>query len=117
MSDALELSVTRLIAAPRAAVWRAFTERSADWWCPKPWTTDIAEWDLRAGGRMALTMRGPAGEEAPQDGVFLEVRASELVVFTDAFAAGWRPQGPFMVGLMRFADEGGGTRYTGTARH
>ncbi len=117
MADTLELSVSRTIAAPRDIVWRAFTERTTDWWCPKPWTTEIVEWDLRAGGRSAMVMRGPNGEVSPSDGVFLEVRHAELVVFTDAFSAGWVPQGPFMVGSMRFEDDGDGTLYTGTARH
>lgn len=117
MADGYELSVTRHIDAPRAVVWRAFVERTAEWWCPKPWTTEIVEQDYRAGGRSAMIMRGPGGEEAPQEGVFLEVRPAELVVFTDAFAAGWMPQGPFMLGMFRFEDEDGGTRYTGTARH
>ena len=113
-----ELSVTRLIDAPRAAVWRAFTEHTEEWWCPKPWTTRIIEWDLRPGGRSVLEMRGPDGEgEAPMEGVFLEVVPAEKVVFTDAFTAGWVPNEPFMVGMFSFADEAGGTRYTGTARH
>lgn len=117
MSVNHELQVTRHIAAPRAIVWQAFIDRMAEWWCPRPWTTEIIERDLRAGGRSAMTMRGPNGEESPMEGVFLEVRPAELVVVTDAFAAGWQPQGPFMVGIMAFADEDGGTRYTGTARH
>jgi uncharacterized protein YndB with AHSA1/START domain len=117
MSEGNELSVTRFIDAPRETVWKAFLERQEEWWCPKPWTTEIIEQDYRAGGRSAMIMRGPNGEEAPQEGVFLEVRPAELVVFTDAFAAGWKPQGPFMVGMFRFEDEGKGTRYTGTARH
>jgi uncharacterized protein YndB with AHSA1/START domain len=117
MTDIYELKVTRHIAAPRDMVWRAFTDRMADWWCPKPWTTEIVARDLRAGGRSAMVMRGPNGEESPMEGVFLEVRPAELVVFTDAFAAGWVPRGPFFVGLMAFEDDGDGTRYTGSARH
>jgi uncharacterized protein YndB with AHSA1/START domain len=111
------LSITRLIDAPRAAVWRAFTDHLAEWWCPGPWTTEIVEVDLRSGGRSAMIMRGPNGEESPMEGVYLEVIPGECVVFTDAFAAGWLPQGPFMVGTLAFADEDGKTRYTGTARH
>ena len=118
MSNAInELSITRLIDAPREAVWRAFTDHLAEWWCPKPWTVEIVEQDLRAGGRAAMVMRGPNGEEAPQDGVYLEVVPLEKVVFTDAFTAGWNPAGPFMVGILEFAEEDGKTRYTGTARH
>ena len=117
MSESHELSITRLIDAPREAVWRAFTDHMAEWWCPKPWTVELIEQDLRPGGRAAMIMRGPNGEEAPQEGVYLEVIPREKVVFTDAFAAGWQPRGPFMVGFFEFADEDGKTRYTAGARH
>lgn len=119
MSDTAvhELSVTRLIDAPRDAVWRAWTERLTEWWCPKPWTTEIIAHDMRPGGRSALVMRGPNGEESAMEGVFLEVIPAEKVVFTNAFTAGWVPQAPFMVGIMTFADEDGKTRYVGSARH
>lgn len=112
-----ELSVTRLMDVPRDLVWRAWTERLVDWWCPKPWTTEVIENDMRPGGRSAMIMRGPNGEESAMEGVFLDVLPGERVVFTNAFTAGWVPQKPFMVGIMTFADEDGKTRYTGTARH
>ena len=88
-----------------------------EWWCPKPWTVEIIEQDWRAGGRSAMVMRGPSGEAMPQEGVFLEVSPGKRFVCTDAFTTGWHLQGPFMVGAMEFADEGGKTRYTGAARH
>jgi uncharacterized protein YndB with AHSA1/START domain len=112
-----ELRITRLIDAPREAVWRAWTDHLAEWWCPRPWTVEIVEQDLRAGGRSAMIMRGPEGEEMPQEGIFLEVVPMERVVFTDAFTKGWIPAGPFIVGILEFADEAGGTRYTASARH
>jgi uncharacterized protein YndB with AHSA1/START domain len=117
MSDDLTLSVTRLIDAPREAVWRAWTDHLAEWWVPRPWSVEILEQDPRPGGRSAMIMRGPNGEEAPQEGVFLEVVPMERVVFTDAFTAGWIPAGPFIVGVLEFADEDGKTRYTASARH
>ena len=117
MTEQHELQITRLIDAPRDAVWRAVTDHLAEWWCPKPWTVEIVEQDLRTGGRSAMIMRGPNGEEMPQDGVYLEVVPLERIVFTDAFTSGWKPAGPFMVGTLAFADEDGKTRYTGTARH
>lgn len=115
--DSLELSVTRLIKAPVATVWRVATERLQEWWCPKPWTVEIIEQDWRAGGRSATVMRGPDGEVMSQEGVFLEVTPGVRFVFTDAFASGWHPQSPFIVGAMEFASEGVGTRYTATVRH
>lgn len=112
-----ELVITKLIDAPVSAVWKAWTDHLTEWWCPKPWTTELVEFDLRTGGRSAMTMRGPNGEEAPQDGMFLEVIPERKVVFTDAFTAGWNPAGPFMVGIMEFEPQGDKTAYRATARH
>ena len=64
-----------------------------------------------------MIMHGPNGEAMPQEGVYLDVVAERRIVFTDAFAADWRPAGPFMVGIMEFAPEGDRTRYRGIARH
>ena len=112
-----ELSVTRLIDAPVELVWKIATERLTEWWCPRPWTTEVVEQDWRPGGRSAMIMRGPDGEAHPMEGVFLEVTPNRRFVFTDAFRAGWIPQTAFMVGFFEFADEGGRTRYTAGARH
>ena len=112
-----DLAVTRLIDAPRDAVWRAWRDHRAEWWCPRPWTTEVVADDLHPGGRQAFVMRGPGGEVHDGEGVYLEVIPGEKVVFTDAFRAGWIPQKPFMAGWFTFADEGGGTRYDAGARH
>lgn len=117
MTDLHELSITRLINAPRAHVYDVWMERLTEWWAPKPWTTEIVEQDWRPGGRSALIMRGPNGEKSDMEGVVLEVVPNERIVFTNAFTAGWVPQAPFMVGLFTFADEGSATRYTAAARH
>lgn len=117
MTAVHELRISRLIDAPPATVWGVWTERLEEWWAPKPWTTRIIENDLRPGGRSAMVMRGPGGENEAMEGVFLEVRPHELIVFTNAFTVGWIPQTPFMVGFFEFANEGGRTRYTAGARH
>jgi len=117
MTAPLELSVTRLIDAPPAAVYRVWTERLTEWWCPKPWTTEIIEHDMRPGGRSAMVMHGPDGASVPMEGVFLEVTPNARIVFTDAYAAGWIPRTPFLTGIFTFAEEEGRTRYTAAARH
>ncbi|KQS02280.1 ATPase [Sphingomonas sp. Leaf357] len=117
MTDRHELSVTRLIDAPRAAVWKIATERLTEWWCPRPWTTEIVEQDWRPGGRSAMVLRGPDGESHELEGVFLEVVPDTRFVSTDAYAVGWIPKDPFMTGMWEFANENGKTRYTATARH
>jgi len=115
--DEMILSVTTYIDASPDAVWDILTTRQEEWWCPKPWRVEIIEQDWRAGGRAAMTMHGPNGEVMPQEGVFLEVVPGQRYVVTDAFTAGWKPAGPFMVGTWEIAPEGTGTRYTGSARH
>lgn len=112
-----ELKIERLIDAPVAVVWEAWTAHYAEWFAPRPWTVEVIENDLRPGGRCAMVMRGPDGEEMPSDGVYLEVTPQRRIVSTDAFLPGWIPAGPFMVRIDAFADEGGQTRYTAIARH
>ena len=113
-----ELSVSCIIAAPRATCWAVWTDRKVEWFCPKPWRAEVIEEDLRPGGRSAVQMFGPDGEETgPMEGVFLEVVPGQRVVTTDAYAAGWVPQTPFMTAIWTFADAGEATRFTATARH
>jgi uncharacterized protein YndB with AHSA1/START domain len=115
-----ELALTRLIAAPRHALWRCWTEPDLikKWFTPRPWTTPVVEVDVRPGGASYMIFRGPDGEEFPNRGVYLEAVPDERLVFTDAYTAGWVPSAkPFMTGIITFADEGGATRYTATARH
>jgi uncharacterized protein YndB with AHSA1/START domain len=112
-----ELSVTRHIAAPPEAVYRVWHERFEEWFTPAPWTTESIEQDLQAGGRSALIMRGPAGEEAMLEGVYLEVVPNRLIISTDAYQKGWVPRQPFMTSVYSFEPEDGGTRYTAAARH
>ncbi|CAN5134943.1 SRPBCC family protein [soil metagenome] len=112
-----ELSLTRLIDAPVETVWQVWTQRLVEWWAQRPWTTQIIEQDLRAGGRSAMVMVGPNGETSPVEGVTLEVIQHQRIVFTDAFRVGWVPQPPFMTGIFSFAAEGDKTLYTAAARH
>lgn len=111
------LTIERRIAAPPAKVWQIMTERQTEWWCPKPWHAEIIEQDWRAGGRSAMVMKGPEGEEHPQEGVFLEVTPGVRFVSTDAFHQGWKPAGPFMVGIWEIAPDGDGTLYRARALH
>jgi uncharacterized protein YndB with AHSA1/START domain len=112
-----ELSITRHIAAPVERVWDVLVNRQEEWWCPKPWYAKIVEQDRRPGGRCAMVMYGPDGEEMPQEGVFLAWDEGRRFVSTDAVTADFQPAGPFMIGIWEVAPEGDGTRYTASARH
>jgi uncharacterized protein YndB with AHSA1/START domain len=117
-SESQELSVTCHIAAPRAICWKVWVDLKDEWFCPRPWRAEVIEQDLRPGGRSAVQMFGPNGEETgPMEGVFLEVVPNALAVTTDAYASGWVPQTPFITAIWRFDEEGEGTRFTATARH
>lgn len=112
-----ELAVTRLINAPPPYVWQVMTERLAEWWCPKPWTTEIVRLDRRAGGVSNLVMHGPNGEEHPIPGLILAWSEGRHFAFTDAIAPGLVPAEPFMIGIWAIEAEADQTRYTAVARH
>ena len=117
-----DLSVERHITATPSRVWEIMTKRITEWWCPKPWTTTVAELDWRSGGAFHLIMRGPSGEadcqgEESVGGVLLELVPGQRFAFTDTFSKGWEPQTPFMVGIFEIEPDGDGTRYRATARH
>jgi len=115
-----DLVLTRLIDAPREKLYRAWTdpELLQQWFAPAPYTTPIAELDVRAGGANLIVMRGPDGTEIPNPGVYLEVVANERLVFTNAYTKAWEPSAkPFMTVILTFEDEAGQTRYTALVRH
>jgi uncharacterized protein YndB with AHSA1/START domain len=115
-----DLVLTRIIDAPRDAVFKAWTDPALmkQWFAPAPWTVPLVETDVRAGGSSLIVMRGPDGNEFPNRGVFLEVVKNERLVFTDAFSTAWEPSAkPFMTVVLTFEDVGGGTRYTARVKH
>ncbi len=119
-TDTRELVLTRLLDAPRAKVYRAWTdpELLKKWFAPAPWTTPHAELDVRPGGGNLIVMRSPEGQDMPNAGVYLEIVPNEKIVFTDAYAKAWEPSAkPFMTVILTFEDEGGKTRYTARVRH
>ena len=121
MTAAYELSLTRIIDAPREKLFRCWTgaELMKEWFCPKPWRVSHAEIDLRPGGSSLIVMNGPDGEEFPNRGVYLEVVENEKLVFTDAYVSAWVPsEKPFMTAIVTFENLGEGrTRYTAICRH
>lgn len=116
-----ELVLTRIIRAPRARVYEAWTkpELMKQWFAPRPWTTSDVKVDVRPGGSSLVVMRSPEGQDMPCPGIYLEVVPNERLVFTDAYTAGWVPSAkPFMTAILTFEDAGNGTtKYTARVRH
>ena len=86
--DARELVVTRTFAAPRALVFRAWTEPAhlRRWFGPRGWTLTACTVDLRPGGIWHYCMRGPGGEEVWGRAVYREITPPARLVYTDSFA-------------------------------
>jgi uncharacterized protein YndB with AHSA1/START domain len=84
--------LTRVFAAPRARVWKAWTEAAEiqKWWGPEHFSCPGATIDLRVGGKYLLGMRGPDGQEFWGTGEYREIVPLEKLVYTDNFSD---PQG------------------------
>ena len=80
--------VSRVFAAPRAAVWSAWTEPELldQWWAPAPWKTETIRMDFRAGGQWFYVMRGPEGEGHYNINDYLAITPQEAFETRDAFA-------------------------------
>jgi len=80
--------VTRIINAPRRAVFEAWTEpeRLARWWGPRGFTSPVARIDLRVGGTYLWGMRSPDGRDFFNSGVFREIVEPERIVLTESIA-------------------------------
>lgn len=119
-AESHELVLTRIFDAPAAKVYRCWTDPDLlrQWFAPRPFTTPIVETDVRPGGTNRFVMQDEAGNQYPNQGVYLEVIENRKLVFTDAFTSAWQPSAkPFFVGEIHFEEENGKTKYTAIARH
>jgi len=78
-----EIVVSRLIHAPQALVFEAWTNpiHVVNWWGPDGFTNTIHEMDVRPGGVWRLTMHGPDGVDYPNRIQFIEVIQPERLVY------------------------------------
>jgi uncharacterized protein YndB with AHSA1/START domain len=85
-----EITIVRIIEAPRERVWKAWTEPAelAQWWGPNGVTIPTSEIDLKVGGTLTIVMLAGAelgslaGQRWPMTGVFQEIIENEKLVFT-----------------------------------
>ena len=109
-----QLAITRVFDAPRALVFKAWTDpKSAiHWWGPREHPATYLDMDVRVGGawRHCLTSKD-TGKDLWAGGIFHEIEPPERLVFTFA----WDEEGErgieTLVTVM-FADQGGKTKMT-----
>lgn len=115
-----DLTVSRVIKAPREVVWEAWRnpEHLAKWWAPEPVKTEVRALDLRPGGAFDTLMTLPDGTEIGGEGCFLDIAEPERIVFTDALRGGWRPnEEAFFSAVITLDSHADGTLYTARALH
>jgi uncharacterized protein YndB with AHSA1/START domain len=114
--DPTVLVISRLIDAPRALVWRLWTDpaHAMRWMGPVGFTATHFAQDARPGGRWRLCLTPDTGGPSLwQGGVCLKAVEPETLVYTFAWQdeAG-RATGPDMFVTVTFAEDGDRTRLT-----
>lgn len=77
-----ELTIERVLSAPRALVWEAWTDpkHAAHWWGPPGCTIPLFEADLRPGGRYRIDMELAPGVGGRAEGIHEEIVEPERLV-------------------------------------
>lgn len=121
LNPELDLTISRVIAAPREAVWKAWTDRASfeRWWVPTPAACRVLDFELEPGGSFRTEFDENGEGFVPQiTGCFLVVDELERIVFTTALVAGWRPaENPFITAEITFAEHPAGTEYVSRVMH
>ena len=123
MNPDLDLTLQRVIRAPRATVWRAWTDpaKLAEWWVPVPTVARVDRLEPRPGGAFVTRMSDDGVAFVPHmDASFLVVEEFERLAFTNAIDSQWRPTRPdpiAMVAEILLADHPAGTDYRVVVRH
>jgi len=123
MNPELDLMLGRVIKAPRAAVWNAWTDpRSLEqWWLPAPTRCQVERLDVTPGGAFVTSMSDDSSEFVPHlDACFLAVDPAARIVFTNAVDSRWRPAAPAPVAMtaeITLQDHPDGTHYHVVVRY
>lgn len=123
LNPELDLTLQRVIRAPRNVVWDAWTDAAKleKWWTPAPTTSRVDRLDVRPGGAFVTRMSEDGQTYFPHtDGIFLVVEEGDRLVFTNAISSGWRPAAPAPISMtaeITLLDHPEGTDYTAVVRH
>lgn len=83
-----DFAISRTFDAPRALVWKAWTEaeRLAQWWGPKGCKLHVETFDFRPGGLFVYAMDFDQGARMWGRFVYREIVAPERLAFANAFS-------------------------------
>ncbi|MGE5314451.1 MAG: SRPBCC family protein [Acidobacteriota bacterium] len=106
-----DIVIIREFDAPRAAVFKAFTDPALIplWWGPRSLTTTVEMLDLEPGGLWRFVQRDAERHEAAFRGVYHTIVPNEKLVYTFEFEG---LPGHVALETVRFEDAGGKTRLT-----
>ncbi len=109
-----ELHIARIIDAPRALLFRLWTDPQhvARWWGPQGFITIHCDMDIREGGAFRFGMRSPRGSEHWKVGVYREIVAPERIVFTFSWENPDGTTGHELLTTVTFAEHGAKTKLT-----
>lgn len=81
------ITITHEVDAPRAAVWRAFTDpdRLDQWWGPRDCPTRVRNLELKPGGIFQYEMTFPDGQPHFGKWVYREIAAPNRIVADVSF--------------------------------
>ncbi len=117
----LDLTTSRIIKAPRSAVWSAWTEPKSleRWWVPAPAKCKVVDLELKPGGAFVTQISENGGAFVPHlNACFLAADERERIVFTDALIGEWRPaEQSFMTAIITLSDHPMGTEYVAYVMH
>jgi len=83
-SEKTSLEITRLVNAPRARVYAAWTDpkQLKEWWGPEGIRTQSFTADVRVGGKYRWELINEEGEEMSVFGEYRELVGGKKIVFT-----------------------------------
>jgi uncharacterized protein YndB with AHSA1/START domain len=114
-ADEPVIMIERVFDAPRALVFRMFTDpfHLVHFWGPHGSTNPVCEMDVRPGGIWRQVMRFPNGQEYETSSVYIEIVEPERIVWRNAPVAGGAASAsapPQLVTTVRLEDLGERTK-------
>src|SRR3954453_15509891 len=106
---AREIVISRVISAPRALVFEAFTgvRHLSGWWGPEGFTTTTRAFEFRVGGVWDFVMHGPDGTDYQEWISWIEIAPPERITLLHGESRG-DPNA--FESVLTFAPDGGATR-------